>query len=205
MILQNTTDRHRWNFSRFGGVTQVILKDADDITHLRELDLKLWTVLAMPTQGIFFDPKTIALLDTDADGFIRPPEILVAADWIAAQLSDLSLLTKEGDSVPLASIKDDTLRDSARWLLDHIKKNDAQEISIADIETQKKFFDAHTPDCNAPIPVDGSDADKLKQIINVSVATCIANGTLADGVQQRSQQDIMSDVQAILTRQTNMK
>ena len=204
MILQNTTDQHRWNFSRFGGVTQVMLKNADDITHLRELDLKLWTVLTMPTQGIFFDPKTITLLDTDADGFIRPPEILAAADWIATQLADLSLLTKEGDSVPLASIKDETLRDSARWLLDHIKKNDAQEISITDIETQKKFFDAHTPDCNAPIPADDSDADKLKQIINVAVATCIANGTLADGVQQRIQQDLMSDAQAFLTWQTSL-
>ena len=80
MILQKNTDQHRWNFSRFGGVTQVILKDADDITHLYELDQKLWTVLAMPTQGIFFDPKTISLLDYDGDGFIRPPEILATVD-----------------------------------------------------------------------------------------------------------------------------
>ena len=71
MILQKNTDQHRWNFSRFGGVTQVILKDADDITHLYELDQKLWTVLAMPTQGIFFDPKTISLLDYDGDGALE--------------------------------------------------------------------------------------------------------------------------------------
>ena len=106
MILQKNTDQHRWNFSRFGGVTQVILKDADDITHLYELDQKLWTVLAMPTQGIFFDPKTISLLDYDGDGFIRPPEILATVDWINTQLSDISLLLEEGDSVPLELIKD---------------------------------------------------------------------------------------------------
>lgn len=205
MILQKNTDQHRWNFSRFGGVTQVLLKDADDIAHLDELDLKLWTVLAMPTQGIFFDPKTIALLDTDADGFIRPPEILAAVDWIAAQLSDLSLLMQEGDSIPLSSIKDDTLRTSARWLLDHIKKNDAQEISIADIETQKKFFDAHTPDCNAAVPVDGSDDDKLKQIISIAVASAIANGTLEDGLQQHILQDLMSDAQVFLAWQASLK
>ena len=69
MILQKNTEQHRWNFSRFGGVTQVILKTADDLTHLHELDQKLWTVLSMPTQGIFFDPRTIALLDSDGDGF----------------------------------------------------------------------------------------------------------------------------------------
>ena len=205
MILQTNTDQHRWNFSRFGGVTQVLLKDADDITHLRELDLKLWTVLAMPTHGIFLDPKTITLLDNDADGFIRPPEILAAADWITAQLADLSLLMEAGDSVPLVSMKDETLRASARWLLDHIKKNDVQEISIADIETQKKFFDAHTPDCNAPIPPDGSDDDKLKQIINIAVVSCIANGTFADGVQQHILQDLMTDAQTFLTWQTSLE
>ena len=205
MILQKNTDQHRWNFSRFGGVTQVLLNDADDIAHLGELDLKLWTVLAMPTQGIFFDPKTIALLDTDADGFIRPPEILAAVDWIAAQLSDLSLLMQEGDSIPLSSIKDDTLRTSARWLLDHIKKNDAQEISIADIETQKKFFDGHTPDCNSQIPADGSDDDKFKQIINSAVASAIANGTLEDGLQQHILQDLISDAQVFLAWQASLK
>ncbi|EPF28173.1 hypothetical protein DWB79_09455 [Treponema medium] len=204
MILQKNTDQHRWNFSRFGGVTQVILKNADDITHLGELDQKLWTVLAMPTQGIFFDPKTISLLDYDGDGFIRPPEILATVDWLGTQLSDLSLLLEEGDSVPLASINDETLRASARWLLDHIQKNDTQEISIVDIETQKKFFDAHTPDCNAPIPADGSDDDKLKQIINRAVASCIENGTLADGIQQCILQDLMTDAQAFLAWQTSL-
>lgn len=204
MILQKNTDQHRWNFSRFGGVTQVILKNADDIIHLAELDQKLWTVLAMPTQGIFFDPKTISLLDYDGDGFIRPPEILATVDWLGTQLSDLSLLLEEGDSVPLASINDETLRTSARWLLDHIQKNDTQEISIVDIETQKKFFDAHTPDCNAPISADGSDDDKLKQIINRAVASYIANGTLVDGIQQCILQDLMTNAQVFLAWQTSL-
>ena len=205
MILQKNDDQHRWNFARFGGVTQVLLNDADDIAHLHELDLKLWTVLAMPTRGIFFDPKTIALLDTDADGFIRPPEIMAAGNWIAEKLSDLSILPEEGDSVPLSSIKDDTLRASARWLLDHTQKNDAQEISISDIETQKKFFDAHTPNCNAPIPPDGSDDDKLKQIINSAVISCTANGTFADDIQQRIQQDLMSAAQVFLAWQASLE
>ena len=204
MILHKNTEHHRWNFSRFGGVTQLILKNADDLTHLHELDQKLWTVLSMPTQGIFFDPRTIALLDADGDGFIRPPEILATIDWLGTQLSDLSLLMEKGDAVPLASINDETLRASARWLLDHTNKNDAQEISIADIETQKKFFDAHTLDCNAPIPADGSDDDKLKQIINSSVASAIAKGMLADGIQQCTVQDLMNDAEAFLAWQASL-
>lgn len=205
MILQNTTEQHRWNFSRFGGVTQVLLKNAEDITHLRELDLKLWTVLAMPTQGIFLDPKTIALLDGDTDGFIRPPEILAAADWICAQLSDLSLLMEEGDSVPLAAMKDDTIRSSARWLLDHIQKPDAASISAADIETQKKFFAAATADYTAPVPAGDSDEAKLAHIINAAVAAQTASGTAQDSIQDAIQQSLTGDAKAFLAWQASIQ
>ena len=47
---------------------------------------------------------------------------------------------EEGDSVLLASIKNDAIRSSARWLLDHLQKADADAISAADIETQKNFL-----------------------------------------------------------------
>jgi len=198
MLLQKNTERYRWNFSRFGGVTQVLLKSAEDLQHLRELDLKLWTVLAMPAEGIFFDPKTISLLDSDLDGFIRPPEILDAADWLCAQLSDLSLLMEKGDAVPLAAIKNTDMQASARWLLNHIGKPEAQAITIEDIALQKKFFESHTPDRDAPIPAGGSDDEKLKHIIGAAVAFAASNGTIDDGVLQRILQDLIADAKTFL-------
>lgn len=189
------TDSYRWNFSRFGGVTQVLLNDAEDIAHLSELDLKLWTVLSMPTQGIFFDPQTIALIDTDADGFIRPPEILAAADWLAAKCSNLSILMEQGDVVPLASIKDDTLKESGRWLLDRIGKHDAQEISIADIEKQKQFFASHTPACGIPLSADCSDEQRLQHIISAQAVFHSKNGTAPDSAQQHIMEELLRDAQ----------
>lgn len=182
MIRQNNTELHRWNFSRFGGVTQVLLKSADDIMHLRELDLKLWTVLAMPTQGIFLDPQTIALLDSNSDGFIRPPEVLEAADWIASQLSDLSLLMEEGDSVPLDLIKDDNIRSNARRLLDHIQRKEADSISAADITTQKNFLDAHALKYGASAITADSDEEKMKQLITVTVASDTMDGEIRERI-----------------------
>ena len=195
MTRQKNTGQHRWSFSRFGGVTQVLLKDADDIMHLHDLDLKLWTVLAMPVQGIFLDSRTISLLDSDLDGFIRPPEIMAAADWICGQLSDPALLMEEGDSVPLHLIKNEQLRTGARWLLDYIDKPDAQAICAADIEAQEKNF--YAARCNNPIPAEASDDERLKLIIATRVVDCPAD----DGAQQRIMQDILSEAQTFLAWQ----
>lgn len=192
---QHHTHSYRWNFSRFGGVTQVLLNDAEDIAHLSELDLKLWTVLSMPTQGIFFDPQTIALIDIDADGFIRPPEILAAADWLATKCSNLSILMEHGDAVPLAFIKDDTLKESARWLLGRIGKPDAQEISIADIEQQKQFFASHAPACGTALSADCSDEQRLQHIISAQAVFHCKKGTAPDSAQQHIMEDLARDVQ----------
>jgi hypothetical protein len=47
------------------------------------LDQKLWVALSCPTKGIEFDARTLELLDSDADGHIRAPELLAAIDWAA--------------------------------------------------------------------------------------------------------------------------
>ena len=112
---------------------------------------------------------------------------------------------EEGDSVPLASIKNDTIRSSARWLLDHLQKADADAISAADIETQKKFFAANTPDPSAPLPTNGSDDDILKQIINAAVAASAVNETIDDGIQDRVLQTVNGDAKAFLSWQDSIR
>jgi len=75
---------HRFQFFRAGGVDQVSLADGADMLALGELDQKLWVALAMPTKGVAIDPDTLALLDGDADGRIRAPDILAAVGWAKA-------------------------------------------------------------------------------------------------------------------------
>ena len=36
----------KWTFSRIGGVDQVVIRNGDDIARLKDLDQKLWAVLA---------------------------------------------------------------------------------------------------------------------------------------------------------------
>src|SRR5271169_157041 len=93
---------HSWKFFRAGGVDQVVLADAADLENLDTLDQKLWVALACPTSGLEFDERTLALLDTDHDGRIRPPEILAAIAWTREVLGDLGDLFEPADSFPLA-------------------------------------------------------------------------------------------------------
>ena len=113
---------HPWKFFRAGGFDQVRIDSAADLLALKELDQKLWVALSCPVMGIEFDPRTLALIDSNNDGHIRAAELLAAIDWAAARLTDAGALAQQLDGVPLAAIKDDEtgapLRAVARRLLD---------------------------------------------------------------------------------------
>ncbi|MBN8475160.1 hypothetical protein [Sulfuritalea sp.] len=108
---------HQWKFFRAGGFDQVRIDTAADLLNLKELDQKLWVALSCPTKGIEFDARTLELLDSDADGHIRAPELLAAIDWAAARLTDSAVLEQKLNGVPLAAIKDEAILAAAKGLL----------------------------------------------------------------------------------------
>ncbi len=116
------------------------LRHGADLTHLAELDQKLWMALAMPTRGVEFDPRTAALLDTDKDGRIRPPEVLAAIAWASTAFKSLDPLFKGGDEVPLANIADADLLACAKRTLTSLQKADAAAITLADVSSTERIF-----------------------------------------------------------------
>ncbi|HQR04077.1 MAG: hypothetical protein JSR19_12780 [Proteobacteria bacterium] len=96
---------HTWRFFRAGGFDQVRIDSAADLLALPTLDHKLWLALSCPVQGIEFDSRTLALVDSDADGHIRAPELLAAIAWAAEQLDDTEVLGQGLPGVPLAAIR----------------------------------------------------------------------------------------------------
>jgi len=82
---------HTWNFFRAGGFDQVRLDSGADLLALKELDQKLWVALGCPTRGREFDPKTLDLIDSDADGHVRACEVLAAVDWAGKLLKNADL------------------------------------------------------------------------------------------------------------------
>jgi hypothetical protein len=99
-----TNPTHRWKFVRSGGLDQASLETADDLRSLGELDQKLWVVLSCPVKGLQVDERTLAIIDTDGDGHVRPPEVIAAVSWASARLKDPASLLTGGSSLPIEAI-----------------------------------------------------------------------------------------------------
>jgi len=167
---------HTWKFFRAGGVDQVVLATAADLENLHTLDQKLWVALACPTVGLEFDARTLALLDTDGDGRIRPPEILGAIAWTRDVLRDLGELFNPSDDLPLASIdtKTGTGKDvlaGAKLILKNLGKGDAAAISLADVSDTEKIFVATKLNGDGIVPADSADDEDTGKVIADMIAT----------------------------------
>ncbi len=161
---------YEWKYSTVGGVTRVNIETGADVAHLAELDQKLWTVLSCPVKGLEFDEKTLALLDTDADGKIRVHEVVAASQWLVQVLKDMEYLTAGKDSIDFAQVKDDTeegrqVLEAARMILgklglekEGICLQDVQDYMAVYEEKCKAEYQAAEGEPYEPPYGEGSDA-----------------------------------------------
>ena len=131
-------DKYRFRFFRAGGVDQVVIDSGADITHLDELDQKLWLALSCPTRGLEFDSRTLDLIDTDHDGHIRPLEMTAAIRWLRDAFISLDDLFKGEAKVKLAAINGDTalgkeLLAECHHVLESLGRPSDDSISVEDI------------------------------------------------------------------------
>lgn len=129
---------HAFTFFRAGGFDQVRLTTAADLTAIGQLDRKLWAALACPVQGLEFDEKTLAQIDTDHDGRVRAPEIIAAVEWCGQRLVDLGAIIAGKPRLPLAAIDERTptgkaLVACARRVLDKAGKPGAPDIGLEEL------------------------------------------------------------------------
>ena len=137
--------KHRWRFFRAGGFDQVLLETGADLTSLGSLDQKLWVALSCPVSGIEFDAKSLAFVDTDADGHIRAPEILGAVRWAGNVLKDPDHLVRREDHLPLSAIDDASdegkaVLAGAKLVLSVLGKPDATGITLDDASDTSRIF-----------------------------------------------------------------
>jgi hypothetical protein len=111
---------HIWKFVRTGGLDQVTLESASDLRALAELDQKLWVALSCPVKGLQLDERTLALVDTDGDGHVRPPEVIAAVSWACARLKDPAAIFPGADALPAsalsASPEGAAVAETLRWI-----------------------------------------------------------------------------------------
>lgn len=159
-----------WLFSRTGGFDQVLLRKGEDLLHLQELDPKLWAALACPVKGLFFDEKTLRLIDVDNDGRVRVPEIIAAVNWATSRIKNPDLLLHPGVDLPLAEINSENpegaaILSSAKTMLQFLGKPDAESISLVDVESQQAAL-VSAPLNGDGVVLSGSTPDaELQQLI----------------------------------------
>jgi len=168
---------HRWRFYRAGGVDQVRLDRGSDILHLDQLDQKLWVALSCPTKGLEFDERTLAMLDTDGDGHVRPPELIAATQWVARVLKDADALVAETDGVALANLRTDTqegkaMLASAQRLLKGLQKTDAGVVTVDDAMRFASMFATATHNGDGIVPPDTID-DAASRQLATEIVDCL--------------------------------
>src|SRR5713226_4479542 len=166
---------HSWKFFRAGGFDQVRLDSGADLMNLDQLDQKLWVALACPTSGLEFDSKTLALIDTDHDGRIRPPELIAAFKWAGSCLKSPDELLKSSPSLPLGGINDSAAEGkqilaSARQILVNLGEKDALVITLAHTADTARIFAQTKFNGDGIIPADSAEDDQTKAAITDIIA-----------------------------------
>src|SRR6266850_722249 len=194
---------HTWKFFRAGDFDQVRLESGADLVNLDQLDKKLWVALACPTTGVEFDPKTLALIDTDQDGRIRAPEILAATRWAVNALRNPDDLLKGSSTLPLAAINDSfpdgkQMLASARQILVNLGKKDSASISLEDTSDTAKIFAQTQFNGDGIIPADAAEDEPTRAVIN-DIIDCLgaeADRSRKPGISQAKVDQFFADAQA---------
>lgn len=166
---------HRWRFCRLGGFDQVRLETAEDLRHLAELDQKLWAALSCPVDGLEFDARTLAMLDSDSDGRVRVQEVLAAVIWTCSVLRSLDSVLAGSSELPLGAIDDSNpdgrqLLASARQLLTYLGKTDSESVTMQDVSETSLLLHDSAFNGDGIIPVHSAEDEETRTLIGEIIA-----------------------------------
>lgn len=189
------TANYPFRFFRMGGVDQVALETSDDIRHLKELDIKLWMAVAMPTKGIALDPRMLRLLDENDDGRILVPDILRTIEWLEARLNSLAGLFTDTDEIALDDIADEALRTNTAKMLG----DGETSITLEKLSAIRERFQSGTENGDGIITADIARSDEEKALIEAIVA---AQGSAEDrsgdpGINKEKVEAYFGDAKAL--------
>ncbi len=172
------SDDRRWTFSRVGGVDQVVLKDGTDILRLKDLDQKLWAVLAMPSSQPELG-ECLAYLDSDKDGKVRVPDILNTVEYLSGTLKSLDLLFDESSSLALGYLKDKGLQEgfeeTAKSLGIDTKSKDV-ELDLESMDRAVANFSSLPFNGDGVVTPASADAWKGMEESRAFIETCLGAG-----------------------------
>ncbi len=202
--MTNQSSEYKWLFQRMGGLDQVMLRTTDELTHLDELDPKLWVALSCPVEGLDFDRRTLQLLD-DGDGRIRVREVQEAVRWTVSCLAEPVMLTERREDLPLSRIRSDTqegqrLLASARRILRSRQK--PQDASLTQEDVTEALQAAELATFNgdgvmvARPELDPDIQDFITDVVTITGGVRDASGEM--GADLPSAEHLMAEIRALV-------
>ena len=175
MAIINKDQKYKWQFENIGGCSRVKIASGQDIAHLDELDIKMWTVLSCPVKGLEIEEKSLKYMDRDADGKIRVNDVISVAKWMTGALKNPDLLLEGKDSVSIDEINADDatglkLSKAAKQILANLGK-EGNRISLADTADSAAIFAKTRYNGDGIITVASTDDAAEKEVIAAAVAT----------------------------------
>ena len=169
MALIKKDQKYKWNFDNIGGCSRVRIASGQDIAHLDELDVKMWTVLSCPVKGLEIEEKSLKYMDRDADGKIRVNDVISVAKWMTGALKNPDLLLEGKDWVDIAEIDAENevglkLGKAAKQILFNLGK-EGERISLADTADIAAIFAKTRYNGDGVISVTSTDDTADKEVI----------------------------------------
>ena len=169
MALIKKDQKYKWNFDNIGGCSRVRIASGQDIAHLDELDVKMWTVLSCPVKGLEIEEKSLKYMDRDADGKIRVNDVISVAKWMTGALKNPDLLLEGKGWVDIAEIDAENevglkLGKAAKQILFNLGK-EGERISLADTADIAAIFAKTRYNGDGVITVTSTDDAAEKEVI----------------------------------------
>ena len=164
----------KFRFFNAGALEQLLIENENDLATVETLDPKLWVATSMPTTGVEFDERTLALIDSDGDGRIRLPEIKKAVAFLRENLTDFASFFASSDTIPLSALAAGTpARAAAESALSLAGNAVSQnEISLAQAEDAFKNFSSRAFNGDGILtPEAAPDAALASVISDIALAT----------------------------------
>ena len=167
--------KYKWEFENIGGCSRVKISSGNDIAHLDELDIKMWTVLSCPAKGLEIDEKSLKYMDRDADGKIRVNDVISVAKWTTGALKNPNLLLEGKDWVNIEDINAENeiglkLSKAAKQILSNLDK-EGDRISLADTADIAAIFAKTRYNGDGVITVTSTDDVAEQEVIAAAVAS----------------------------------
>ena len=174
MALIKKDQKYKWEFENIGGCSRVKISSGNDIAHLDELDIKMWTVLSCPVKGLEIEEKSLKYMDRDTDGKIRVNDVISVAKWMTGALKNPDLLLEGKDWVNIDEIDAENevglkLSKAAKQILFNLGK-EGERISLADTADSAAIFAKTRYNGDGVITVTSTDDAAEKEVIAAAVA-----------------------------------